>query len=655
MGIITKPHSPIAEGYNKSDPLAQGLVFLVAPGGGNWMRELTTGAMPYYVGATGEPGAIVPSSRAWGFPDYNTAGISWPIPQGVLDIGKDLTISYRNVIDSMETWGAFVSIPARNGSWTAPFAALTFLRNYTSSNAARLSFAYNTSSSPRFGATGNTYLVLDGLEHDYTVVRDTASVDFFRDGEHYQNTSTGTEAVHWNEAYEVCLNVRSTTSINEATQGQVPLVAIWNRCLTAGEVAEWYANPYRILHPRKTIIGLVPSSAVTGTLVGDLTSLITGDISGSHTHAVGTLVGDMTSQITGDISGYMVPSGTLVGDLTSLITGSISGSHTHAVGTLVADLTSQITGDFSGSFTDSVSGTLVGDLTNQITGDISGSHTHAIGTLIADLTSQITGDISGSFASGVTGTLVGDLTDQITGSISGSHTHAVGTLTGDLTSLITGTASGTVVNPVTGTLVGDLTSQITGVMAGSFSQPVTGTLVADLTSLISGLFEGIGPATTGGGSTLSAKESRKAKKRRKKQEKSKIIAEVLQKKSEEQKKRAAQPSDTKQKQTFTKDIADVPPAKIKVEKQPESLEFKPFIPESRLKQDLLIPGEASGFLKRAIEREQAEKRFIEETELAIQAYEQEILADDEQVIVLYLQKRKEMVRIYLESKLTTGV
>jgi len=131
----------------------------------------------------------------------------------------------------------------------------------------------------------------------------------------------------------------------------------------------------------------------------------------------------------------------------------------------------------------------------------------------------------------------------------------------------------------------------------------------------------------GGGSTLKEKLSRKEKKRKKKQEQSEKIRIALLEQAERRRRQAEQDDNIAPIQP----IVDVPPAS-KPKKQPPDIEPRPFVPDTRLAEGLLVPGESSGFIRQAIEREQAvkaEQERIEQKRL-------EILADDEAVIALYL-------------------
>lgn len=202
----------------------------------------------------------------------------------------------------------------------------------------------------------------------------------------------------------------------------------------------------------------------------------------------GTLVADLTSLITSSMTGAFEVSGTLAADLTSLITSSMAGINIPFIGTLQADLTSSITADMAGSVIETAVGTLEGDLTSLITADMAGT-LQFIGTLDADFTSQITAAMAGQFANPITGTLVADFTSQITADMLGAvEDSSVGTMAADLTSLITADMAGTL--QFIGTLEADFTSEITGAMEGIFVEEITGTLVADLTSLITANMQG---------------------------------------------------------------------------------------------------------------------------------------------------------------------
>jgi hypothetical protein len=166
----------------------------------------------------------------------------------------------------------------------------------------------------------------------------------------------------------------------------------------------------------------------------------------------------------------------------------------------------------------------------------------------------------------------------------------------------------------------------------------------------------LGTAAQTGGAGLPLerkKKSRKEKKRDRKREleqiqlRRELERQAIERQREAEESEAKSPKRKPKRTTVIKFGDDVSVEDVKAVK---------FVPAPALSDNLLLPGETSGFIRDAIEREQAEKEFIRQTELSQQILEENrlrLLADDEQVIALYLLHEQDLIRAYLENLLIT--
>jgi len=150
-----------------------------------------------------------------------------------------------------------------------------------------------------------------------------------------------------------------------------------------------------------------------------------------------------------------------------------------------------------------------------------------------------------------------------------------------------------------------------------------------------------------GGSTL--KVSRKDKKREKKLAQSRKIIEALKAQGDEQRKRAAQDDNGAQSNPVV-NVPPVAPSSVEAEAiKPSEPVLIPFARDERLSKELLEAGEASGFLNEALKREQDQKE-LERLSAVEEQRRLDILADDELVIALYLQRKRELIEAFLTTR-----
>lgn len=266
----------------------RGLVFAAMPGQA-WQWELTTRQLGQLVGtadwdAATEAGSALDRLQAGGA----DGGAYWPRPARLTGITNQCTMLFW--VD-MTVWGqvdAIVSIPYRDTGWTTPFVSLRLNGPRLGTQLDRLEFSYATDSTTLVRLDSNSSIGLqadagDGRVHQYGVTRDGATVNFFRDGVDHGAQASGTPNatnVDWGTGSNVVLGTRSDASQGESMDGKVVLALIYDRPLSAAEIAQLVADPFGPFRPRRRAGGAAQTGAAA--LSGTATLAAAGTVTANH-------------------------------------------------------------------------------------------------------------------------------------------------------------------------------------------------------------------------------------------------------------------------------------------------------------------------------------------------------------------------------------
>ena len=228
-------------------PINAGLVFCMGshPNGSSLLGRDLVSRNPGTLLASGNLTTTNASHGTWRCLESTSlanGGISLPSTAQLRSITTQRTLAFHGAIDAFGTWSALISIPYAAGTWAQPWMAHALRRQ--SSTGANL----NT-----HAATGGTnYASVNSAggfatgEHWFVVVIDGAAgiAQFYVDGGQIgDDLGIPTAPVDWGGNQPVTIFNRSSTSNGEGTHGRCYTAAIWNRALSAAEVASLAASP----------------------------------------------------------------------------------------------------------------------------------------------------------------------------------------------------------------------------------------------------------------------------------------------------------------------------------------------------------------------------------------------------------------------------
>jgi ACT domain-containing protein len=126
--------------------------------------------------------------------------------------------------------------------------------------------------------------------HSYAVVRNGATVTFYRDGVPFETQNLATDTnVDWGEQRPVELMGKNFGASN-ATNGSIAMAAIWMRALSSAEISWLYAEPYVFLRPVVRRRWFVPSGVQTVPVGQALESDVAQAVASLKTRTVGQVL-----------------------------------------------------------------------------------------------------------------------------------------------------------------------------------------------------------------------------------------------------------------------------------------------------------------------------------------------------------------------------
>lgn len=219
----------------------RGLVFAVLPGGA-WTEELI-GKGQGALATSGSWGGITPRGTALESTSTSNGGATWPWNDRIASITKDFTIIVLAEPDGLVDWTHLLTIAWDTG-WSAPFQSISLLQ-WAGTSDAYLAYADTggTGRSAR-GATGFLQ-ASDGLTL-YGGTRKGSVATFYRDGRQHGATASFpvNNPVGFNTEQDPAVMRRSNSSDGEAMDGRCVLALLYNRALTASEMAALARDPF---------------------------------------------------------------------------------------------------------------------------------------------------------------------------------------------------------------------------------------------------------------------------------------------------------------------------------------------------------------------------------------------------------------------------
>jgi hypothetical protein len=267
---IHKPHSPGFPLYNKNHPLARGLVFGAIPGGMH-RQDIVSGNFPTRDIGTGNFSTRSSKvGRVWESNSTTAGGLSWPITPEVKTLADTnaATIVAWAEVDSDASFKALLGVPYRDtGAWTIPWLTIVLNEN---SGAGDASFNKGYSPTQRYVAVtsvGNYFPAPPQPMVMHAVTNDKAEVDFYREGKFFQNLNIGGSLTYdFSSAVEISMAYRASNPTGEGYDGGVGPGFMWNRALSASEIAQIYADPFIFIRPSQPLfagVSLAPAFEVS--------------------------------------------------------------------------------------------------------------------------------------------------------------------------------------------------------------------------------------------------------------------------------------------------------------------------------------------------------------------------------------------------------
>jgi hypothetical protein len=251
-----KPHSPGLPLYNKSHPMARGLVFGALPGGMH-RQDIVSGNLPSAISGNFNDDRTSMGS-AFHSNSTSTDYVAWPLTDRIKSITKSFTIAVWYRVDGEAAYSSLVNVPYRVGSWNAPYRALGLYRNNASGF---MSLSKSLNSSTGIVKGGGVWPgVAPDLNFSGVTCNDT-DLYFYDDTDRFGLGTWTSGAVDWSTADDIVLLNRSSSSNGEGTDGAIPLVFLWNRALEHREIQALHVDPYVFINPPPPGVSkqLVPS------------------------------------------------------------------------------------------------------------------------------------------------------------------------------------------------------------------------------------------------------------------------------------------------------------------------------------------------------------------------------------------------------------
>ncbi len=163
-------------------------------------------------------------------------------------------------IDSWVNWAQMLGVPVSKTAWSNPFQAFALARSNNTSSGA---FFKDIGGTTNGSTSGTGYFAADGVLHHYVVTTDeTDTVSFYKDGVIHSTDTLAQGAGNFTfDQTTPYFFSRNSTADGEGTNARSYLQAFWNRELSAGEVAQFYAVPDCLLKPKVPAVYFTPSAA----------------------------------------------------------------------------------------------------------------------------------------------------------------------------------------------------------------------------------------------------------------------------------------------------------------------------------------------------------------------------------------------------------
>lgn len=239
---------PAIAQLNPATLLTKGLAFCAYSGGAR-QQELV-GQQPVTIVAAGN--YFLPISPGlYGYAKGGTTNVAyWPWNEMIGTITTQSTMLIWCALGTLVSFGHLLSIPYRDdGTWAAPFVSMNLQRNSTTS---AMSFGYANAGSLVSVVSDTGILLGDSTLRMLVATRDGATVTFYSEGVPFgaQKTLASNAAVDFNTRNKPAIGNRGSTSSGESQPGTFVMAAIWNRCLTPGEVFQLWSRPLLLLKPK---------------------------------------------------------------------------------------------------------------------------------------------------------------------------------------------------------------------------------------------------------------------------------------------------------------------------------------------------------------------------------------------------------------------
>ncbi len=160
------------------------------------------------------------------------------------------TIATIVQIDSWVDWGQLVTVPLSKTTWVTPFHGFSLSRSAGTSSG--VFYKKIITAGLNSATSGTGYLAADGLLNHYVVTTDkTSTVRFYKNGVAHSTDTLllGAGDFDFPQMTPYVMS-RNTVADGEGVNGRSFLSAIWAHDLKAGEVAEFYADPFALLKPK---------------------------------------------------------------------------------------------------------------------------------------------------------------------------------------------------------------------------------------------------------------------------------------------------------------------------------------------------------------------------------------------------------------------
>lgn len=362
---------PIA--LNTGHPLTQGLLFCAFPG--LCTCDLVSGASPSTLGANIFPVTGTAPNYPVGYSINRSSGtgdLLFPntINQFITG-GTECTILYSTNTPTAVSAAPMVVVPYNNAN-TTPFVLMDLGR---SANTTTGLFRWADNTGAAQSSTATSFLVANTWSL-YGVTRSGTSVIFYRDGRQF-STATASGNAFGTPATVEAIGVMSNAPAALRPATSCGIVAIWNRALSASEIALIANNPTILLRQQSQII-----IDLSNTVEGDCTASLVDPIS-SASGAHGVEGSASATLLDPSCTAEGSHSSSVTGEASSVLENPIASSAgSHGVSGSVSATLFNPSLSASGSYIEPASGTVTATLFTPVLSG-SGSHVSYIGTVSA--------------------------------------------------------------------------------------------------------------------------------------------------------------------------------------------------------------------------------------------------------------------------------